>query len=288
MSTPFSQPISPFLPPLGSIHMSVCSLCCVSISGFWTVFSFCIITPVSDFPFTWCPTCVCVCLQTLPLYKSYWIRDPPYFLTYLITSRGTLSHVLGCIQLFVTLWTVAHQALLSMGFSRQEYWSRWPCPSPGDLPDPEIKLGCPALHSDSLPLRHLGRPYFQIKSHSEVLQVKKSNRNLWGERGQPSVVVVRLLSRVWLFLTPLTAAHQASLPFTISQSLIRFRSIELVILSNYHILCHPLLLLPSIFSSIRVFSNELALPIRWPKYWNFSFSISPSNVYSGLISVKIN
>ena len=131
MSTPFSQPISPFLPPLGSIHISVCSLCCVSISGFWTVFSFCIITPVSDFPFTWCPTCVCVCLQTLPLYKSYWIRDPPYFLTYLITSRGTLSHVLGCIQLFVTLWTVAHQAPPSMGFSRQEYWGALPCPPPG-------------------------------------------------------------------------------------------------------------------------------------------------------------
>ena len=165
MSTPFSQPISPFLPPLGSIHMSVCSLCCVSISGFWTVFSFCIITPVSDFPFTWCPTCVCVCLQTLPLYKSYWIRDPPYFLTYLITSRGTLSHVLGCIQLFVTLWTVAHQALLSMGFSRQEYWSRWPCPSPGDLPDPETEPTSPVsptLQADSLLLNHWGSLMYLI------------------------------------------------------------------------------------------------------------------------------
>ena len=143
------------------------------------------------------------------------------------------------------------------------------------------------MHSDSLPLRHLGRPYFQIKSHSEVLGAKKSNRNLWAERSLPSVVV-RLLSCVQLFLISLIAAHQASLPFTISQSLIRFRSIELVIVSNHHILCHPLLLLPSIFSSIRVFSNELALTIRWPKYWNFSFSISPSNVYSGLISVKVN
>ena len=159
MSTPFSQPISPFLPPLGSIHMSVCSLCCVSISGFWTVFSFCIITPVSDFPFTWCPTCVCVCLQTLPLYKSYWIRDPPYFLTYLITSRGTLSHVLGCIQLFVTLWTVAHQALLSMGFSRQEYWSRLPFLPPEDLPDPGIEPRSPHRRWILYHLSHQGSSF---------------------------------------------------------------------------------------------------------------------------------
>ena len=198
------------------------------------------------------------------------------------TERLHLLTYLNHVQLFVTLWTVAHQALLSMGFSRQEYWSRWPCPSPGDLPDPEIKLGCPALHSDSLPLRHLGRPYFQIKSHSEVLEVKKSNRNLWGERSQPSVVVVRLLSHVRLFLTPLTAAHQASLPFTISQSLLKLMSIESVMPSNHLILCLSLLFLPPIFPSIRIFSNESALYIRWPKYWSFSFSISPSNECSCL------
>ena len=88
--------------------------------------------------------------------------------------------------------------------------------------------------------------------------------------------------------TPWTAAHQASLSFTISWSLLRFMSIELVTLSNHLILCCPLLLLPSIFPRIRVFSNESVLHIRWPKYWNFNFSISPSNEYSGLISFRID
>ena len=90
-------------------------------------------------------------------------------------------------------------------------------------------------------------------------------------------------SRVWLFVTPWTAALQASLSCTISQSLPKFMSIESVMLSNHLILC-PLLLLPSVFPRIRVFSNESAVRIRWPKYW--SFSISPSDEYSGLISFK--
>ena len=93
-------------------------------------------------------------------------------------------------------------------------------------------------------------------------------------------------SRVRLFATPWTAARQVSLLFTISQSLLRLMFIESVMPSNHLILCHPLLLLPSIFPSIRVFSNELALCIRWPKYWNFSFSISPSSEYPGLISFR--
>ena len=96
------------------------------------------------------------------------------------------------------------------------------------------------------------------------------------------------LSRVWLFATPWTTAHQASLSFTIPQSLLKLMPIESVMPSNHLILCHPLLLLPSIFPSIRVFSNELALHIRWPKYWSFSFSISPSNEYSGLISFRMD
>ena len=86
-------------------------------------------------------------------------------------------------------------------------------------------------------------------------------------------------------VTPWTAALQDSLSFTISQSLLKFISIESVMLSNHLILCHPILL-PSVFPSIRVFSNELALPIRWPKYWSFSFSIGPSNEYSELISFR--
>ena len=91
----------------------------------------------------------------------------------------------------------------------------------------------------------------------------------------------RWVMHVWLFATPWTAAHQASLPFIISRSLLKLMSIELVIPSNHLILCHLLLLLPSIFPSMRVFSNELSLHIRWPKYWSFGFSSSPSNEYSG-------
>ena len=96
-------------------------------------------------------------------------------------------------------------------------------------------------------------------------------------------LLLQSLSRVRFFVTPWIAARQASLSFTISWSLLRLRSIELMMPSNLLSLCCPLLL-PSIFLSIGVYSNKLALPIRWPKYWSFSFSISPSNDYSGLIS----
>ena len=89
-------------------------------------------------------------------------------------------------------------------------------------------------------------------------------------------------------MNPWTAANQASLSFTISWSLLRFMSTQSVMPSNHLILCHPVLLLPSIFPSIRVFSNELALCIRWPECWNFSFNISPSNEYSGLISFRMD
>ena len=97
---------------------------------------------------------------------------------------------------------------------------------------------------------------------------------------------VQSLSCVRLFVTPWTAAHQASL--SNSQSLLKLMSIKLVIPSNHLILCLPLLLLPSIFLSIRVYLNESILRIRWPKYWSFSISISPSNEYSGLISFRMN
>ena len=101
-------------------------------------------------------------------------------------------------------------------------------------------------------------------------------------------IVVQSLSCVQLFVTPWTAAYQASLPFTTSQSLHKLMSIESVMLSNHLILCHPLPLLPSVFPCIRVFSNESGLCIRWPKYWSFSFSISPSNECSELISFRID
>ena len=97
-----------------------------------------------------------------------------------------------------------------------------------------------------------------------------------------------MLSHGQFFATPWTAAHQASLSFTISCSLLSLMSIESVMPSNHLILCRPLLLLLSVFSSIRVFSNELALHIRWPKYWSFSFSNNPFNEDSGLISFRMN
>ena len=102
------------------------------------------------------------------------------------------------------------------------------------------------------------------------------------------IVLVQLLSHVRLFVTPWIAARQASLAITNSQSLLKLTSIKSVMPSNHLILCHPLLIPPSVFPSIRVFWNESVLRIRRPKYWSFSFSISPSNEYSGLISFRIN
>ena len=99
---------------------------------------------------------------------------------------------------------------------------------------------------------------------------------------------VQLLSRVRLFATPWTAACQASLSITNSRSLLKLMSIESVMPSNHLILCHPLLLPPSICPNIKVFSSESVLHIRWPKHWSFSFSISPSNEYSGLISFRMD
>ena len=101
-------------------------------------------------------------------------------------------------------------------------------------------------------------------------------------------VIVQLLSCVQLFAAPWTAAHQASLSFNISWSLLKLTSVESAMPSNHLILCCPLLLLSSIFASIRVCSNESVLLIRWPKYWSLTFSISPSNEYSGLISLRID
>ena len=118
-----------------------------------------------------------------------------------------------------------------------------------------------------------------LVSHASKVMLKSLQA-----RCQQLSVSVQLLSRVWFFVNPWTAAHQASLSFTISQSLLKLMSIESVMPSNHLILCRPLLLLPSIFPSIRVFSNVLALHIRWPKYW--SFSISPFNEYSELISFR--
>ena len=118
----------------------------------------------------------------------------------------------------------------------------------------------------------------------------KGSVRIWlgPKRPVKKISSVQSLSRVWLLATPWTAARQASLSITNSRGLLKLMSIESVMLSNHLILCHPLLLLPSIFPSIRVFSNESALHMRWPKYWSFSFSISPSNEYSVLISFRMD
>ena len=152
---------------------------------------------------------------------------------------------------FVTLWTVTHQAPLSMEFSRQEYWSGLPCPPAGDLPDPGIEPMNPALANG----------FFTSEPHGKPLRLS----------------FVQLLSRVQLFATPWTAAHQASLSFTISKSLLKLMSIQLVMPTNHLILCHPLLL-PSVFPSIRVFSNESALHIRWPNKASASASVLLMNI----------
>ena len=122
-----------------------------------------------------------------------------------------------------------------------------------------------------------------IKSILFYLSVKKQLGVFW-----LYTVVVQSLSYVWLFETPWTIAYQAFLSFTISQNLLKLMSIVLMMPSKHLILCRPLLLLPSIFLSITVFSNKLVLCIRWPKYWSFSFSISPCSEYSVLISFRID
>ena len=144
-----------------------------------------------------------------------------------------------------------------MGFSRQEYfWNGLPCPPPGYLPDP--------YQTKIFTAEPSGKPKLDI-SHS-----------------------FQSFSHVQLIAVSWTAARQASLSITNSRSLLKLMSIELMISSNNLIRCRPLLLLPSIFPSIRVFSNESALCIRWPEYWSFSLKISPCNEYSELISFRVD
>ena len=120
------------------------------------------------------------------------------------------------------------------------------------------------------------------------MKLKLINKYINRSESERHFSSVQSLSHVRLFATPWIAAHQASLSITNSRSLLKLMSIESVIPSDHLILCCPLLLLPSIFLSIRVFSNESVLHIRWPEYWSFSFSISPSNEYSELISFRMD
>ena len=162
------------------------------------------------------------------------------------------------------------QASLSTRFPRQAYWSELPFPSPGDLPNPEMEPASPAFTGRFFTTEPPGKPHATSRSTFS------------------SVSSVHSLSCVQLFVTQWTAVCQAFLSIANSWSLFKLMSIESVMPSNWLILCCPLLLPSSIFPSILVFSNESVLHIRWPKYWNFSFSIRPSNEYSGLISFRMD
>ena len=167
------------------------------------------------------------------------------------------------LSLFATSWTVARQAPLSMEFFRQKYWTMLPFPTGIEL----TYLVILALAGRFFTTETPGKPSYMYIYTFLVLQ---------------------LLGCVQLFATRWTAACQASLSSSLSQSLTKLMFLESMMPSSHLILCCPLLFLPSIFPNIRVFSNELALHIRWPKYWRFRFSTSSSSEYSGLISFRIN
>ena len=157
------------------------------------------------------------------------------------------------------------------------------------LPEPELSLP-PQSPVSTLPLPQFDSPSPTV-FRGACAPLNQITSLLCSEPSMAPTIFfffVQLLSHIRLFVTLWTAAHQASLSFTVSQSFLKLMSIESVISSNHLILCLPLLLLPSTFPHIKVFSNESALHIRWPKYWSFSFSISPSNEYSGLISFRID
>ena len=167
----------------------------------------------------------------------------------------SLSHV----RLLATPWTVAYQAPPYMGFSRQVYWNGLSLPSPKCCLG-VVQYGNPASTRRSPSIAHADN--VGICCCCSITQSCPTLRD------------------------PMDCTCQASQSFTISWSLLKLTSIESVILFNHLIFCCPLPLLPSVFPSIRVFSSDLALQIKWPKFWSFSFSISPSNEYSGLVSFR--
>ena len=186
--------------------------------------------------------------------------------------------VISCVCLFVTPWTIAHQDPLPMEISRQQYWSQLPFPLLGDLPHAGIEptsLVCPALVGG----------FFTTARPGKLKTGPLPPKSFQSGRRSSVFISVQSLSRVQLFATPWTAARQVSLSITNSQSLPKLMSIKSVMPSS---LCRPLLLLPPIPPSIRVFSNESTLRMRWPKCWSFSFSISPSDEHPGLISFKMD
>ena len=143
-------------------------------------------------------------------------------------------------------------------------------------------MGSQRVRYDSVTITPPCTPHRSIKTYNDLKGTTDNNTVVIVNVVVQSVSCVQLLATLW------AAALQAPLSFTISWSLLKFMSVELAMSSNNPILCHPIILLPSIFPSIRVFSNELALCIEWPKYRSFSFRISPSNEYSVLISYRID
>ena len=184
------------------------------------------------------------------------------------------------VRLCATPQMANQQAPPSLGFSRQEHWSGLPFPSPVHevKSESEVAQLCPTLHDPmdcSLP-------------GSSVHGIFEKSTWVINSICFFQFSSVQLLSHVQLFTPPWNAAHQAFLSITNSRSLLKLMSIELVMPSNHLILCCPLILPPSLFPSIKVFSNELVLHIRWPKYCSFSFNISPPSKHSGLVSFRMD
>jgi len=205
-------------------------------------------------------------------------------------NKQSCTAILPQRYILCILKNVPKLSPLSMILFRQEYWSGLPFHPPGIL-----------LSRDQTWISHIDRQFLDHWATREVLRCPMTQNShlvlslliFFYECTSPSpaprkLSSVQSLRCVWLFATPWIVARQASLSVTDSWSLLKLKSIELVMLSNHRSFCSPLLLLPSIFPSIRIFSNESVLFTRWPKYWSFSFSISPFNEYSGLISFRMD
>ena len=219
------------------------------------------------------------------------------------SSSSTSEQIRIAYWMFVNVWECPrafHSPLLwvfcAAMLSRSVLSDPWQTPwtvacqllCPRDSPGKNTGVGCHALLQRIFPIQGLNPRLLHCRQILYHLSHQESPWNHNYDSYTGTIVVVQSLSQVPLHVTTWTAAHQAFLSFTISQSLLKLMCIELMIPSNHLSLCHPLLFLPSIFPSIRDFSSEWALGIRWPKDWSFNFSTSPSNEYSQLISFRFD
>ena len=188
----------------------------------------------------------------------------------------------------VTTGTAVHQALLSKGFPRQEYWSGLPFPSPGDLPNLGIKVAYPALKVNSLPLSHQGSPIQNLKNFIKDMYLSLSASELILVFELTSVQFSSVTQSCLNLCNPMNCSTPGFPGHHQLPNSHKLRYIKLVIPFSHPILCGPLLLLSPIPPSTRVFSNESTLCMRWPKYWSFSFSISPSKEHPGLTSFRMD